>query len=232
MNERLSGWRACGDHLTVDLPGARTLFTSRQGGVSSGPYASLNLGARVGDDHAAVRENRARVAQVAGAELALARQVHGTRVAFAPAASEVDGIATDRPGVAPAVLVADCVPIALAAAGGVAMLHGGWRGLAGGIVDAGLHALGEVPSAAAIGPCARPCCYEVGEEVAAQFEPEARRGRNLDLPGVAARRLAAAGVEHVEDCGICTICGDPRRWFSFRREGAATGRQAGVVWRA
>lgn len=219
--------------LAFALPGARVLFTTRRGGVSSGPHAELNLGDHVGDDPAAVEENRARVAREVGAPLALVHQVHGTRVVGAGAAStEADGVWTDGTGVAPTVLVADCLPVALAGPGGVAMLHCGWRGLAGGIVAAGGAALGGEVEAAAIGPGAGPCCYEVGEEVGAHFEPEVRSGRHLDLPGVARRRLEAAGVGRVEEAAVCTICGDPGRWFSFRREGPATGRQAGVVWRA
>jgi len=159
--------------------------------------------------------------------------VHGTRVVAAGAAAEeADGVWTDRTGIAPAVVVADCLPVALAGPRGVAMLHCGWRGLAGGIVAAGVAALGGEVTAAAIGPGAGPCCYEVGDEVAAHFEPAARAGRHLDLPGAARRRLEAAGVGQVEEAGVCTICGDPGRWFSYRREGPGTGRQAGVVWRA
>src|SRR5437764_9760350 len=118
------------------------------------------------------------------------------------------------------------------------MLHGGWRGLAGGIVAEGARALEELagagPVAAAVGPGAGPCCYEVGEEVHAAFARHGdavRHGRNLDLKEVARRELAAVGVEEVHDAGICTLCGDPRLWFSHRREGGVTGRQSGVAWR-
>lgn len=220
-------------HLRVELPGAQVVFTSRRGGVSQGPYASLNLGDRVGDDPAAVAENRSRVEEELGVALALARQVHGSRVVGAEeAGGDADGVWTGRRHVAPAVLVADCLPVALSGPRGVAMLHGGWRGLAGGILEAGVAALGGEVTAAVIGPGAGPCCYEVGEDVARHFEPEARAGGNLDLPGIARRRLAAAGVQRIEEAGVCTICGDPDEWFSFRREGAAAGRQAGLVWRA
>jgi polyphenol oxidase len=229
-------------HLTVDLPGARGLFTTRHGGVSTGPYASLNLGPWTDDDPSAVAENRARVAAAAGVRHLLhGRQVHGTAVrrATAPTAApaEEDGQATALAGAAALVLVADCLPVLLASGDAVAALHGGWRGLAGGIVAEGVAALrdlgAEGPVSAAIGPGARGCCYEVGEEVHAAFAvvPGARVGeRNLDLAAVARHRLAAAGVDEVHDTGICTICDE--RFFSHRRDRGVTGRQAGVVWRA
>ena len=133
---------------------------------------------------------------------------------------------------------ADCLPIVLAADGAVAALHGGWGGLAGGIVEEGVRALREVggdgPVRAAIGPCARGCCYEVGEDRFEHFAhvPDARVGeRNLDLPAVARHELARAGVEEVHDLGLCTIC-RPDLFFSHRADGGVTGRQAGVVWRS
>jgi YfiH family protein len=135
------------------------------------------------------------------------------------------------------VFVADCLPIALAADGAVAAIHGGWRGLAGGIVAEGVAALRELgatgPVSAAIGPGAGACCYEVGEEVHAHFEAyDARRGeRNLDLAAVARAKLAEAGVEEVHDVGLCSMCYFGL-FFSHRRERGVTGRQAGVVWRA
>jgi YfiH family protein len=144
---------------------------------------------------------------------------------------EADGQVTERRDVAPTVLVADCVPIALASEEGVAMLHAGWRGLAGGIVAEGvaaLRALGPSPVAAAIGPGAGPCCYEVGREVHAAF---GTAGRTVDLKALARARLEAAGVDEVHDCGLCTIC-DPERFFSHRRDDGVTGRQAGVAWRS
>jgi len=127
-------------------------------------------------------------------------------------------------------LTADCLPIALVAPGGVAMLHAGWRGLADGVIAAGVAALrglgaGEV--AAAIGPGAGPCCYEVGEEVHAAFGTS---GRTLGLKALARERLEAAGVGVVHDCGLCTI--HDERFFSHRRDRGVTGRQAGVAWRS
>jgi copper oxidase (laccase) domain-containing protein len=116
------------------------------------------------------------------------------------------------------------------------MLHAGWRGLAAGVVAAGVAAFGdEAPLAAAIGPGAGPCCYEAGEEVRTAFAdlgPGIWDGRNVDLKAIAVARLREAGVEEVHDAGLCTICGDPALFFSHRRDGGVTGRQAGVAWRS
>lgn len=243
-------FRASGDHVEIDLPGARALFTTRRGGVSEGPYESLNLGALSGDDPGRVAENRERLAARVGIpreRFAQGLQVHGADVrvlrgaAPDPAArlEPADGQATDAAGVAAVVLVADCLPIALAAPGAVAMVHGGWRGLAGGIVAEGVRALRELGAdgeiVAAIGPGARGCCYEVGEEVHAAFAhhgPEVRDGRRLDLGRVARRELDAAGVSTVHDTGLCTLCSERSLFFSHRRDGGLTGRQAGVAWRS
>jgi YfiH family protein len=213
--------------------GARVLFTDRHGGVSTGPYASLNLGLWTDDDPQAVRTNRGIVADRVGRELQQGRQVHGARVVVdATEVVDADGqVAIERDS-APIVLVADCLPIALAGPRGVAMLHGGWRGLAGGIVEEGVRALGGEVEAAAIGPGAGPCCYEAGEEVHAAFAhlgPGVRNAGNADLKAVARLQLEAAGVLDVQDVGLCTMCDE--RFFSHRRDGGTTGRQAGVVWR-
>ncbi len=179
------------------------------------------------------------------ATLSYIRQVHGTTVNRVSAPTrpgpdlpEADGQATARPAVAVMVMVADCLPIALAGEGAVAMLHGGWRGLAGGIIEEGVRAVREMGAtgglSAAIGPGAGVCCYEVGEEVhevfAAEHGPRVRRGRNLDLKRIARERLERAGVETVYDIGMCTICGDPALLYSHRRDGGVTGRQAGIAW--
>jgi purine-nucleoside/S-methyl-5'-thioadenosine phosphorylase / adenosine deaminase len=221
-----------GDHLAIALPGGTALFTTRRGGVSDGPFASLNLGLWTDDDAARVRENRARVARLSGGRIAQARQVHGTRVVAADpdAVEEADGQVTAERGVAAMALTADCLPIALVAPEGVAMLHAGWRGLADGVIAAGVEALrglGADEVAAAIGPGAGPCCYEVGEEVHAAFGTS---GRTLDLKALARERLEAAGVGAVHDCGLCTI--HDERFFSHRRDRGVTGRQAGVAWRS
>ena len=224
---------ALGDHLAIALPGGTALFTTRRGGVSDGPFESLNLGLWTDDERERVRENRARVERLTGGRLAQARQVHGPRVVEASTdhVTEADGQVTAARGVAPMALVADCVPIALVAPEGVGMLHAGWRGLAGGIVGEGvaaLRALGAERIAAAIGPGAGPCCYEVGDEVRAAL---ATNGRTVDLKVIARTRLEDAGVDVVHDCGLCTMH-DPERFFSHRRDRGVTGRQAGVVWRS
>jgi polyphenol oxidase len=233
-----------GEHVAIDLPGARALFTTRRGGVSGGPYAALNLGRWTKDDPAAVEHNRAALAGRVGGRLAYGRQVHGntvTRVMSPPVEGvvpdEADGQATSLPGVAPMVLTADCLPIAVAGGGAAAMLHAGWRGLAGGVIAEGVRVVRELGSGgqltAAIGPGAGPCCYEVGDEVHAVFADrgeDARRDQNLDLKAIARHELARAGVDRVYDVGLCTICSDPALFFSHRRDRGTTGRQAGVVW--
>jgi polyphenol oxidase len=157
------------------------------------------------------------------------RQVHGAVVVTdSEEIVEADGqVVTDHEHGA-LVLTADCVPIALESPTAVAMLHGGWRGLAAGIVERGVSLL-DGPVRAAIGPCARGCCYEVGEEVHAHFPGHRVGERNLALEAIAAERLRTAGVTTIEDTGICTICDE--RYFSYRREGDAAGRNASVIWR-
>lgn len=223
-------FRADGEHLAVDLPGATALFTTRRGGVSEGPYASLNLGLWTDDDPERVLGNRERVQAHAGVErLAQGRQVHGTHVAIgADAVEEADGQVTTERGVAAIVLVADCLPVALAGPDAVGVVHAGWRGLAAGVLEAGVAALGAGPVTAAIGPGIGPCCYEVGDDVRAVFGTE---GRTLDLKAITRARLQDAGVSDIHDCGLCTAC-DPERFFSHRRDRGITGRQAGLAWRS
>ena len=242
-----------GEQIAAHLPGAKALFTTRLGGVSTGPFASLNLGRLTADDGANVDENRIRVAAMTNVpreRFLYGRQVHGAAVRRAteppgPARppAEEDGQATALTGHPALVFTADCTPLLLAAqrsgdereargSGAVAAIHAGWRGVAAGIVEEGVAALREVGGTgritALIGPAARGCCYEVGEEVHAHFAAyDARRGEpNLDLPAVIAAKLEG----EVHDVGLCTMC-----WyglfFSHRRDGGMTGRQAGVVWR-
>jgi len=236
-----------GEHVAAELPGARILFTSRHGGVSPKPFDSLNLGRLTDDDGANVDANREQLAEAVGLpreRFLYGRQVHGATVRRAteppgearPAADE-DGQATALEDTAALVFGADCLPIVLAADGAVAALHGGWRGLAAGVLEEGVAALADLgaggPVRAYLGPAARGCCYEVGEEVHAVFAGyDARRGeRNLDLAAIARTRLAAAGVDAVHDSGLCTMC-EPALFFSHRRDHGLTGRQAGVVWRS
>jgi polyphenol oxidase len=238
-----------GEHIAASLPGARVLFSTRRGGVSAGPYASLNLGRLTDDDGANVDANRERIAAAVGLpreRFIYGRQVHGAIVrraaeppgAARPAAEE-DGQATALEDAAALVFVADCLPVMLAGDRAVAALHGGWRGLAAGIVAEGVAALRELGAGgaltAALGPGARGCCYQVGEEVHAAFAdvPGARTGeRNLELAAIARRQLAEAGVETVHDTGLCTICAGDELFFSHRRDRGVTCRQAGIVWRA
>jgi YfiH family protein len=237
-----------GGHVLAELPGGRVLFSTRRGGVSSGPFASLNLGRLTADDDANVDANRERLAAIVGLprrRFLYGRQVHGARVrrameppSSARPASEEDGQATALRDAPTLVFTADCLPVALVADGAVAALHGGWRGLADGILAEGVAALREVggtgPIVAALGPAARGCCYEVGEDVHARFAAYGarRREKRLALEVVASAQLEAAGVEEVLDTGLCTMCADPALFFSHRRDGGVTGRQAGVVWRA
>jgi YfiH family protein len=238
----VSGFYAFGDHFAIDLPGARAVFTTRRGGVSKGPYESLNLGRLTEDEPAAVERNRELLTEQIERPMAMIRQVHGTTVIAATGMRngdlpEADGQLTTQAGVAPLVMTADCLPVAVAGGGAVAMLHAGWRGLAGGILERGVEMLrqrgGQTPLTAAIGPGAGPCCYEVGEEVHAAFQSvdaPARNGNNLDLKRIARHQLEAAGVDVVHDIGMCTICGDPTLWFSHRRDHGVTGRQGGLAW--
>ncbi|HEX7291233.1 MAG TPA: polyphenol oxidase family protein [Conexibacter sp.] len=231
-----------GDHIGIALPGGRALFTTRRGGVSEGAYASFNLGRWIDDDADAVDRNRRILADTVGVPLdALlqGRQVHGDRVERRAAGDgtlpEADGHATTTRGLAPTVITADCLPIALIAERAVAMVHAGWRGLAAGVLEEGVAAVrelgGGVEVRAAIGPGAGGCCYEVGPEVHAAFGRPAERGR-IDLKAIARERLQATGVAEVHDVGLCTICSDPALFFSHRRDRGVTGRQAGVAWRS
>jgi YfiH family protein len=221
-------FRAAGEHLAIDLPGGTALFTTRRGGVSEGPYASLNLGLWTDDDAGRVHDNRERVqVQVGASRLAQGRQVHGTRVVVdAEGIEEADGQVISGRGVAAVVLVADCLPVALAGPERVGVIHAGWRGLAAGVLEAGVEATGAV--CAAIGPGIGPCCYEVGDDVRAVFGTSER---TLDLKAIARGRLEAAGVRDIHDCGLCTSC-DAERFFSHRRDRGVTGRQAGLAWRS
>lgn len=232
-----------GDHIGIALPGGRALFTTRRGGVSQGAYASLNLGRWTDDDAQAVDRNRRIVAAAVGVPLdavVQGRQVHGSRVerrATADGAiNEADGQATATNGLALLVLTADCLPVALIGERAVAMLHAGWRGLADGILEEGVRALRELGDdgelQAAIGPGTGGCCYEVGPEVHAALGRSADAPARIDLKAIARERLTAAGVSHVHDVGICTMCSDPSLFFSHRRDGGVTGRQAGIAWRS
>jgi purine-nucleoside/S-methyl-5'-thioadenosine phosphorylase / adenosine deaminase len=220
-------------------PGYEVAFSTRQGGVSTGPFASLNLGRLTDDDPANVDENRRRVCAEIGADLerlAMNRQVHAATVHKAEAGARSrpgDGLWTDEPGLPMMKFTADCLPIALARRNGtpgLALLHAGRLGLLEGVIEAGVAVLGP-RVAAVIGPGIGPCCYEVGDDIGdayrARFGSDVVRGRNLDLWTAAERVLREAGVESVERLDLCTAC-NPDRFFSHRRDAGVTGRQ-GVI---
>jgi len=229
-------WREDGGvrWLRAELDGACAAFSTRLGGVSEPPFDRLNLGLLTEDAEEHVTENRRRLDTALGFEpdqIVFARQVHGTDLIEHPSElCEGDGHVVRAPGLAPLVFVADCLPVALAGPRGVAMVHAGWRGLAGGILAAGAEAVGA--TSAAIGPGIGPCCYEVGEEVLEAFSSLGEgiaKGRMLDLAEVARRLLAGAGVERVESAGLCTSC-EEELFFSHRRDEGRTGRQGGLAW--
>jgi len=228
-----------------DAPGPyEVVFSTREGGVSEGPYASLNLGRATADEPERVDENRRRLCAEVGVQpeaLAMNYQHHSADVLRARGGSRGergDGLWTEERGLPVLALAADCLPIALARANGakpaVAVLHAGWRGLVGGIAAEGVKTLGGGPVAAMIGPGIGPCCYEVGEEVAAPFRRAFGMGLyrdgKLDLWGAAERALRAAGVARVDRVDLCTAC-NPDRFFSHRRDDGLTGRQGvlGVI---
>jgi YfiH family protein len=225
------------------VDGCEVGFTTRVGGVSEGPYASLNLGRKSGDVVERVDENRRIVCDALGADLeklALNYQVHSARVLRAAPAmrgEHADGLWTDEPGLPILAMSADCLPIVLARADAgepaVAVLHAGWRGLLEGIAATGAQALGDGTLTAAIGPGIGPCCYEVGEEVAAPFRDrfgdDVVREGNLDLWTSAERALRAAGVERVDRFDRCTAC-EPETFFSHRRDAGRTGRQGVIAY--
>ena len=225
-----------------DVPGPyEVVFSTRAGGVSEGPYASLNLGRLTGDDVDRVDENRRRLcAEVGGSleRLALNRQVHSTDVHKAEPGLQGepgDGLWTDERDVPVLAFAADCLPIALVRMDGEdpasAVLHAGWRGLLDGIVATGVAALGGKPRAC-VGPAIGPCCYEVGPEVsepfAEAFGADVVRGRELDLRTAAERALRAAGAVEVEHVELCTAC-NPELLFSHRRTGEPRGVQGVIV---
>ena len=237
-------------------PGVRALCTTRAGGVSTGPYASLNLGEHVGDVPASVAANRERLAQAIGARPVFLRQVHGTDVAVLDEATaddtEADAACTAHAGLACTVMVADCLPVLLTDAQGrrVAGAHAGWRGLAFGVLARAGQRFGgnlgrDDQLMAWLGPCIGPKAFEVGGEVKAQFEaadgqaarcftPAGAPGKWLaDLPALARLRLQALGVRQIYgndgSAGWCTVS-SPSKFFSYRRE-RVSGRLAALVWR-
>ncbi len=227
-------------------PRVRALVTTRAGGASTGLYASLNLGAHVGDDPVAVARNRARLRGALPADPVWLEQLHGTEVVdagSAPSLPRADAAVARRRHAVCAVLTADCVPVLLAARGGeaVAIAHAGWRGMAAGVIETALARM-DVPPAQVIawlGPAIGARAYEVGPEVrdafvrrssaaASAFAPHGDGRFFADLCALARERLAAAGVAAVYGGDLCTHA-EHGRFYSFRRD-RTTGRFASLVW--
>lgn len=233
--------------------GVRAVFTLRSGGASRAPYESFNLGAHVGDDADAVRQNRhhlRRLHELPREPLWL-EQVHGTQVVDADQvpintpelpAPRGDAAVSRRPGAVLAVLVADCLPVLFAARDGsaVALAHAGWRGLAAGVLEATVAALvSHGPLQAWLGPAISRPHFEVGAEVrdcfmahdsaaAAAFTANARGRWQCDLQALAQMRLEALGVRSVSRDAGCSYA-EPQRFYSYRRDGV-TGRMAALIW--
>ncbi|MFN3884799.1 MAG: peptidoglycan editing factor PgeF [Rhodocyclaceae bacterium] len=222
------------------------LVTTRRGGVSIGPHASFNLADHVGDDPAAVAENRRRLRMLLPAEPVWLQQVHGTRCVDAarqPPDTAADASFSRRPGVVCAVLTADCLPVLLCDEAGsiVAAAHAGWRGLAAGVIEAAVAAM-AVPAErliAWLGPAIGPESFEVGGEVRDAFiahDPAAKaafrarpNGKWLcDLYRLARLRLAALGVCRIASADFDTVR-EVERFYSYRRDGV-TGRMASLIW--
>ena len=242
------------DWIVPDWPaprGVRALVTTRNGGVSRSPYASLNLGDHVGDDPAAVATNRSRLSDILAAEASpvLLEQVHGTRVVDAAehlasrTPPQADAAFSRQSGVCCAVMTADCLPVLFCDDSGsvVAAAHAGWRGLLAGVLEQTIAAMAVPPATllAYLGPAIGPQAFEVGDEVrdafaaadgasVAAFAPLSAGKWLADIYRLARLRLAAQGVDRVFGGALCTVS-DAQRFFSYRRDGR-TGRMASMVW--
>lgn len=225
----------------------KVVFSTRVGGVSEGPYESLNLGILTADDPVRVVENRRLLAGRAGIDPERARmawQQHHSQVRKATPEGVLtpgvryeacDGWWSDEPGQGMMLLTADCLPVAIARKDAdrpaLAVLHVGWRGLLEGIVENGARAIEDGALVAAIGPGIGPCCYEVGDDVAepyrAAFGDEVLGEGRLDLWRATELALERAGVGEIERTDLCTYC-HPELFFSHRRDRGTTGRQ-GVI---
>jgi YfiH family protein len=237
--------------LEADWPapqGVRVISTYRMGGMSEGRYASLNLGDHVADAATAVMENRRLLQGAASlpAEPCWLSQVHGTDVADLDSSlpRAADAAISRSKGVVCAVLTADCLPVVFTneTAEVVGAAHAGWRGLAAGVLEATVNALGVPPRQlmAWLAPCIGPKHFEVGEEVReaflnrdagadVAFRPNVRGRFMADLAELARRRLRSAGLTRIYGGGHCTF-EDSERFFSHRRDGT-TGRQVTLIWR-
>jgi hypothetical protein len=238
------------DWIVPDWPapkGVSALITTRAGGVSTGRFASFNLGLRAGDDPQAVAANRTRLGALLPQPPHWLRQVHGSVVVEADALGgepEADAAIARRPGTVCAVLVADCIPVLLADRAGtmVGIAHAGWRGLACGVIENTVRAMTETGREliAYLGPGIGPAAFEVGEDVreaflardagaAAAFKPHAAGKWLADLYLLARQSLRRSGVAEVHGGTLCTFS-DAQRFFSYRRE-RTTGRMAALIWR-
>jgi len=224
----------------------RALITTRAGGSSCGPYTGLNLGEHVGDDAQAVRQNRDFLRQFVPSEPIWLKQVHGKRVVEAEpqfSGEEADGSVARAPDRVCAVLSADCLPVLLADVKGtvVGIAHAGWRGLAAGIIENLVRAMGVAPGSlvAFLGPAIGANAYEVGADVFDAFvtqDPRARQGFAASSPGkfladlglLARQRIERLGCNNIHGGNLCTYS-DAARFYSFRRDGP-TGRMASLVW--
>jgi YfiH family protein len=239
------------DWIVPDWPApanVRAFITTRAGGSSQGPYASLNLGLRTDDDARAVAANRDRVRATVPQEPKWLRQVHGNTVVEAdPLADspEADAAVARRPGTVCAALVADCVPVLLADRAGttVAVAHAGWRGLASGVIENTVERMALPPEGllAYLGPGIGPRAFEVGADVRDAFlarDPRSKSAFAPHAPGkwladlfmLARQRLDGIGITNVYGGAHCTYS-DPQRFFSYRRE-RTTGRMAALIWRS
>ena len=241
--------------LRLEREGFRHGFSLRTGGVSEAPFDTLNFARNVGDAPAAVEENHRRFAEACGYDvrrLYETNQVHGRVVQcigadddpIATRAFDADALRSDVPGMAVAIRVADCVPILLGnrRTGAVAAVHAGWKGLVCGVVESALEVFVNQDRQtsdwiAFVGPHIRPCCFEVADDVAAQLAgassakapvDRSRVAPHVDLAAIAVAQLRARGVTDIEDSGGCTHC-EPERFFSFRRDGARSGRHLAVI---
>jgi polyphenol oxidase len=233
-------------------------MTTRRGGVSAAPFDSMNIRHGVGDDPKNVQRNLALLQQQLPAVPVFLNQVHGRRVVRLTASDlqsaspqhTADACVTTEHGIACTAQVADCLPLLFAAPGGVAAAHAGWRGLAGGVIEATVAALCDAVSGqphqvhAWLGACIGPTHFEVGVDVltafgvstsasAPNFVPRGAMHPNkwwANLPQLARERLQTVGVEHISGGTWCTAS-DASRFFSYRRDGV-TGRMVAVVWRA
>lgn len=238
--------------LEARLPGAfRACFTTRVGGESEGPFESLNLDPGSEDISSTVGRNRRLVSDAIGRPLISPTQVHGVRVAgvseYAAEAtgSPCDGLTIHQDidsSLAAALLFADCLPVVLCGEVDMAVAHGGWRGILGGVVQQAGRSMMGAPAAMVIGPSIGPCCFTVGEEVADSFarrygddvvlgSPSDETGLRVDLWEAAARAASELGVQrmHVINPRLCTVCNNDL-FYSYRCEGPVTGRHACVGW--